>query len=175
MLNKKMLLSILIIGCIATMASAGTFAYFDSTQSTLDNSVKAGDLKLNTGTISTVALSVTNAKPLNDYIPIPSTFTVSNDGSISGDLTASVATADITGGSHIANDMSIYITNKDGTATKCLVLNGVSQGPVKIGSFGSNAYYTPVVSYYFRDTGAAQNLDQDETFNFKITFNLKQN
>lgn len=46
MLNKKMILSVLIIGCIATVAGAGTWAYYTSSVNSYGNSFTAGNLKV---------------------------------------------------------------------------------------------------------------------------------
>lgn len=46
MLNKKMILSVLIIGCIATVAGAGTWAYYTSSANSYGNSFTAGNLKV---------------------------------------------------------------------------------------------------------------------------------
>ena len=46
MVNKKIILSVLIIGCIATVAGAGTWAYYSTSATSSNNSFTAGNLTL---------------------------------------------------------------------------------------------------------------------------------
>ncbi|PAV12554.1 hypothetical protein ASJ81_01350 [Methanosarcina spelaei] len=46
MVNKKIILSILIIGCIATVAGAGTWAYYTSSATSSGNSFTAGNMNI---------------------------------------------------------------------------------------------------------------------------------
>ena len=170
MLNKKLLLSILIIGCIAIMATAGTFAYFGSGGSASGDTITTGTLILNINNGDTAVYSATNAKPTNVLVPFSQNISVKNDGSLPGILTASV-TGD-TGISDLKNVTSIYITDRSNTV-KCLYGNGVIQGPVTLGTFAPGDQYTPVVSYMIKDTGNEQNI-QSQNFGFSIKYYLKQ-
>ncbi|MDD2338931.1 MAG: TasA family protein [Methanosarcina sp.] len=47
MVNKKIILSVLIIGCIATVAGAGTWAYYSTSATSSNNSFTAGKMDIN--------------------------------------------------------------------------------------------------------------------------------
>jgi len=83
-MNKKILLSLLIIGIIASVASAGTWAYFSDIESTATNTITAGSLKIGAVTSETVIF------PTNTTIKPGDTLSkgqqVTNDGNVAGDL-----------------------------------------------------------------------------------------
>lgn len=83
-MNKKILLSLLIIGMVVSIASAGTWAYFSDVKSTQQNSLTAGTLKLNNGITTTTVFS-------NDDLLVPGKsgakgLYVENTGNIPGNL-----------------------------------------------------------------------------------------
>lgn len=83
-MNRKILLSLLTIGIIVSIASAGTWAYFSDVKSTSQNSLTAGTLKLNNGITTTTLFS-------NDDLLIPGKsgskgLYVENTGNIPGNL-----------------------------------------------------------------------------------------
>lgn len=87
-MNKKILLSLLIIGIIVSVASAGTWAYFSDTETSTAN-LEAGKLDLNT--LSTMTLSDDKGHGNNDGYLVPGekgsgTLTLTNSGTIPGDL-----------------------------------------------------------------------------------------
>lgn len=83
-MNRKILFSLLIIGMVVSIASAGTWAYFSDVKSTSQNSFTAGTLKLNNGITTTTLFS-------NDDLLIPGKsgskgLYVENTGNIPGNL-----------------------------------------------------------------------------------------
>ncbi|MCK5398168.1 MAG: SipW-dependent-type signal peptide-containing protein [Thermoplasmata archaeon] len=90
MLNKKMLLSLLIIGVVSVSAGAGTWAYFTDEEVTSGNTFTAGtvDLSLDAETI-TIELGADNMKPGDSKtLTIP----LSNLGTLDFDYEAVVTT-----------------------------------------------------------------------------------
>ena len=84
-MNRKILLSLLIIGLVVSVASAGTWAYFSDVKSTQQNTLKAGKLIL---TLSTTQI---NLDDKTDNFITPGEYgsgeiTIKNDGDIPGDL-----------------------------------------------------------------------------------------
>jgi predicted ribosomally synthesized peptide with SipW-like signal peptide len=86
MLNKKMLLSVLVIGCIATVASAGTWAYFSDTETSTGNTFAAGTLDMslsddneNGGSVVATWKSPENYKPGDTF---ENTLKFTNTGTI---------------------------------------------------------------------------------------------
>ena len=90
-MNKKMLLSILIIGVVAVSAGAGTWAYYSDTETSNDNTLTAGTLDLQLDGANGIAgVSISNVAP-GDLDVTADTILVSNEGTIDGTLTASVS------------------------------------------------------------------------------------
>lgn len=90
MLNKKMLLSLLVIGVVSVSAGAGTWAYFSDTETSEDNTFTAGTLDLDLtdatddGTDSeTLTWVAGNMAPGDDG---SATMTVTNVGTLAGNL-----------------------------------------------------------------------------------------
>ncbi len=83
-MNKKILLSLLIIGIIVSVASAGTWAYFSDAKTTQENTLMAGTLKLNDGITTTTLFSsagyIVPGSSGSDYIY------VQNVGTVPGNL-----------------------------------------------------------------------------------------
>ena len=75
MLNKKMLLSLLVIGVVSVSAGAGTWAYFSDTETSTDNTFTAG----------TLDIVIPNTFNFGDVAPgdvKTETITIENKGSI---------------------------------------------------------------------------------------------
>lgn len=80
MLNKKMLLSLLVIGVVSVSAGVGTWAHFSDTETSTGNTFTAGELDLDgTGSITTVTFD--NMIP-GDTSAAPQTITLKNLGTM---------------------------------------------------------------------------------------------
>jgi predicted ribosomally synthesized peptide with SipW-like signal peptide len=83
-MNKKIFLSILTIFSIASMASAGTWAYFSDIETSGSNALTAGTLKLEMQTAKTITgcgdAYLVPGQSVSYSIPIK------NDGTVTGDL-----------------------------------------------------------------------------------------
>jgi spore coat-associated protein N len=170
MLNKKVLISILTIGFIASIASAETWAYFTTSASTAENTIKAGTLSLSltngveSGIIDDLSFAATGAMPGDTDISVKK-IRVLNSGNIPGKLTVTTANARDNAG------MGRYITIKVGGQT--VYSRGTPVEGVLVTSLASKRYVTPEVTYTFSDNGN-QNAVQGDTFTFDLVFTLKQ-
>lgn len=80
MFNKKMLLSVLIIGVVGVLAGSATWAYFQDTEVSEDNTLTAGTLDL---TLTNAPFTLTNKQPGDSGTE---TQTIQNIGSLAGEL-----------------------------------------------------------------------------------------
>lgn len=80
MFNKKILLSVLIIGMVGVMAGSATWAYFQDTEISEDNTLTAGTLDL---TLTNAPFTLNNKQP-GDFGT--ETQTIQNVGSLIGEL-----------------------------------------------------------------------------------------
>ena len=170
MLNKKMLLSLLVIGVVSVSAGAGTWAYFSDTETSEGNSFTAGTLDLvltdatNDGTDSeTLTWVAGNMAPGEDG---SATMTVTNVGTLAGNLDiSSIVVTNAPGTTPESEDTSVsengelganlnvdmfFDTNNDGVkdATETTIYSGVLDGIAaaynldeSIG-FGASTYIT---------------------------------
>ncbi|AKB18259.1 MULTISPECIES: TasA family protein [unclassified Methanosarcina] len=80
MLNKKMLLSVLIIGLVSVITGSSTWAYFQDTERSDDNTFTAGTLDLN---LTNAQFTLSNKEPGDSGTE---TQTIRNNGSLAGEL-----------------------------------------------------------------------------------------
>lgn len=80
MVNKKMLLSVLIIGLVSVMAGSTTWAYFQDTELSDDNTLTAGTLDL---TLTNAPFTLSDKQPGDSGTE---TQTIQNIGSLDGEL-----------------------------------------------------------------------------------------
>ncbi|MDW5549314.1 TasA family protein [Methanosarcina sp.] len=182
MFSKKTLLSVLIVGVIATVAGAGTWAAFSDTETSSGNTFTAGtlDLKLN-GLDGITGFSIANVAPKDQGTA--GTVTVKNDGTIPGDLVVSSAnivedengmndaeTADDTtpGVGDLGNAITISIY--DGST---LLYRGSVAGlsGANLGSLAGAEEKTLTIDYEVSDAG---NEIQSDILAFDLVFTLNQ-
>lgn len=84
MFNKKIMVSLLTLGMLTAIVSAGTWAYFSDTRIAGNDTITAGTIILY-GVNTTADYSITNVIP-GDTNELISNTTVSNAGTIPGDL-----------------------------------------------------------------------------------------
>ena len=89
-MNKKILVSLSVIGAVAAIVIGGTAAWFSNTETSTGNVLTAGtiDLEVNSQNPWTQSGQLTDIKPSQDLTPITVTF--KNVGSIAGILTFNV-------------------------------------------------------------------------------------
>src|SRR5664280_727187 len=171
MINKKILLSLLTVGLLACIASAGTWAYFQDTLNSTGNNLTTATLaskySLEETPITWLPFSDTggNFGPfiVNNMVPdsiehIIHPIHVENMGT-----TSAAVTATITPGTPVANvpnllievgTQPIYTNGAFVTTPSPLVLN---LGPV--GAAGADPADASI-SYTFTDTGLNQNISE---------------
>ena len=162
-MNKKILLSLLIIGIIASVASAGTWAYFSDVKSTQQSTLEAGKLQLNEG-IATTTLFETNDLIVPGAPAIDSYLYVENAGTIPGDLYVRIHPS--SNNKELLNYVTVGVS---GTNVESKTLSDTYQ---KIADLGSNwDGRNLVISCSMADT---QTQGQGTTAAFSVDFLLVQ-
>jgi predicted ribosomally synthesized peptide with SipW-like signal peptide len=173
-INKKIILSILTLGVLVAIGSAGTWAVFQDTST--------GSAKVTTGNPDLVA--VLNGQAYQDfgdiYLPhlVPGDFgymnlgEIQNAGTAGGDLYITVPPYD-----GVDTNLKIYACDVNGN-----IIGGSANlaqgGEVKIGSMGAKDKNTgntkfPVKIYFeYHDTGAVQ-PGNGVNYNFATTLSLR--
>jgi len=185
MLNKKILLSVLIIGLVAAVTGAGTWAQFSDTEKSTGNTLTAGTMNLKLSTDGTDYSNRISSYTVSGLYPNDKgtigTIYAKNEGSVDGNLSVTVNATSIKNlendiiepesaddsapdegelGKHLiiyANNQIIY--NKGNIFTKNL-------GPL------SNGANTKVDLNYTVDN--ADNEIQTDQFVFDLDFTLNQ-
>jgi spore coat-associated protein N len=181
MLNKKMLLSVLIIGVVATVAGAGTWAAFSDSETSDGNTFTAGtlDLKLN-GLDGITGFSIGDVAP--NAQGNAGTITVKNAGTISGNLV--VSSANIVEDENGMNDAEQAVDSTAdgelGNAITISIYDGATslyQGSVaglinaNLGTLAGAEEKTLTINYAVSDAG---NEIQSDILEFDLAFTLNQ-
>ena len=166
MLNKKVLLSFLTLGMLAVVASAGTWAYFTTTETTKEETITAGDLKLTIDGATVIPINVDGAYPGQNDITInpPWIFGIMNIGTIPGILSVTCENTD-------GNELAQYMIINVGGQT--VWDRGVANEVVLDNNFKINEWFKPPITYSFPDNGANQNDAMGKDFKFVLKFTLK--
>lgn len=159
MVNKKMLLSILIIGCAATVAGAGTWAFFDDSLDVNNNTITSGNISLVPYQSTVDKFTVGPIAP-GDSDPAAKTYALKNDGTVDGHLYAEI---NATGESNIP-DLTTKLNGEEMT-------DGAT---IDLGSLDAGENITIAIGYDFEETGIDQNAQQDQTVEYDITYHLVQ-
>ena len=172
MVNKKIILAVLTIGMLATVAGAGTWAFFQD-QST-------GNAKLTTGNPDLVAVFDNQVYQnfgdiyLPHIVPGDSGFMdlgeIQNAGSAGGDLYISVPVY-----SGVDENLHIYACNEAGESLETVDL--VDGGEIQIGSMdasveGVNDIFPVKIKFVYDDTGEPQ-TGNGVSYDFAVTLTLK--
>ena len=186
MFNKKILLSLLVVGTIAVVAGAGTWAEFTDLGSSTANTFTAGtlDLKLGDNLLDNiVGFNVNPVAPGSQGTA--GTIKVKNNGNINGVLTCSAvnivnsengqnspeSAVDNTAGDtqgELGNDVTLTIT--DGTNTWTGVPSALSSA--NLGALNANSERTFTVTYVV--ASSAGNEIQSDGLTFDLAFTLTQ-
>jgi spore coat-associated protein N len=187
MLNKKMLLSVLIIGVVATAAGAGTWAQFSDTETSSGNTLTAGTMDLQLSADGTTyTQGIANALSIGDVYPgaegqLTGAIHVKNSGTVPGKLTwASTFVSNdengLTEPESNAGDTGDLIGN--GELSPYVTLSYYEEGstialdPVTGIELPAGDDVTIVVKYVIADAG--NNIQSDKTA-FDVVFTLNQN
>jgi predicted ribosomally synthesized peptide with SipW-like signal peptide len=184
-MNKKILVSMMVIGLVATLAGAGLHAYFSDTEKSEGNTFTAGTLNLKVGDADPTAWKITVSNMYPGQSGSESVI-VKNDGSLDGRLSISFsglvddengltepesAEGDDTKSGELAENLHLKITIGGETVfegyAKDILTGGYSNYPLKAG-----ASETFTVAYSI--DGTVGNIIQSDIAGFDITFSLEQ-
>lgn len=140
-MNKKILLSLLIIGMIVSVASAGTWAYFSDTETSTSNTLTAGSLILDMPT--TMTITDTADKYIVPGEEGSGSITMKNSGTVAGDLYVKI--------NPTTSELLPYI---DLTATVGSTRVGLDDQYVKVADLAAGQSATLSVGY---------SMDKDQT------------
>jgi spore coat-associated protein N len=182
MFNKKIILSILILGTVASMAGAGTFAWFTDSASSNGNSFTAGTLFLNA-----LSAPVVTGNDISGVYPGATgieTWNVQNGGNLDGKLKIGFVVN--TAVDHTPESVAIGAVNNDlNAAINVIVTVGGTQiydGPLSglqaaFANFNTplnhGAAATPVILTWKVPTSIDNGI-QGDTTSFSTTFTLVQ-
>ena len=167
---KKMLVGFLMIGMLAAVGAAGTFAYFSDVAQSTDNTIKAGTITFDAATKAYANhFSINNVKP-DSVLTNAGTIRIVNDGSLPGVVTATLSGA---GNAAMNDNMQVFIADASGV-DKCIYDKGtVYTQP--IGTLNANGGgYNAQVKYVFLDSGVAGQAGQGQTFIFNVDLVMRQ-
>ncbi len=183
MINKKFILSVLVLGFLTATVASGTWAYFSDSKDSTGNAITSGTLFLSPlGESSwSFPLSTTIAPGDTHFGSV----VVTNGGNIAGTLTATLASTP--GSTHTFDtvpgfttitgselDTQLSITVDDGTTLHTYTGTALTLGTMNFGTLspGSTGAKTIKVTYLVPTT--AGNEIQGETDSLKLTFHLDQ-
>jgi spore coat-associated protein N len=167
MVNKKIIVSLLTLGMLAAVVSAGTWAYFSDARSVNNDTITAGTIILNGVNSTTTGITIPNAIPGDNNISI-SNVTLSNAGSIPGDLYVNITapTANTTGAENFLSHLHIYLNGHLATPNSPVDLGNLQPG---------NANSIPVaITYSYDNLIVPQNSEQGQTITYDIKYSLIQ-
>lgn len=166
MINKKIMVSLLTIGMLAAIGSAGTWAYFSDTVKGANDTITSGTIILS-GVNATASYAIPNAAPGDNNVSI-TTATVTNAGTLPGNLYVNITspTATTEGGQSLLSHLHFYL-NGQPAATG----TSVNLGELRPGSANS----MPVaITYSYDNLIEPQNNEQGQTVHFDIKYSLVQ-
>lgn len=169
MINKKMILGLLTIGMLAAVASAGTWAFFSDTITTVDNTISTGTIILTAdgAAAATTPFDIGLIVPGNSISAYPAGNLI-NGGTADGDLTGTINVV-VNSGTVLPEDMKITAV----IGTESVVLGvGANTVPSQKLVAGTSAPITISVDY---PNTAVEQAGQGIEITSSATFVLKSN
>ncbi len=166
MLNKKIIISLITLGMLAAVVSAGTWAYFSDTKLGANDTITSGTIILN-GVNVTDTYTIPNAAPGDDNAPIANV-TITNAGTLPANLYVNITspTATTEGGQSFLSHLHFYLNGKLATTGTSVNLGELQSG---------NANSLPVaITYSYDNIMEPQNNEQGQTVNFDVKYSLIQ-
>jgi predicted ribosomally synthesized peptide with SipW-like signal peptide len=160
MLNKKLILSLLTVGMLATVATAGTWAYFQDTITSTGNGVTTAtvimDINGRTSTSGTQTISGV-APNVIPGVTTPQTIVanlITNKGSIPVDVFAKLDSSTINA------DMKIFVDSKE--------INSATYTKINTGAVVKDGTLNGDIKFTYADNGLQNTQEgQPNTFNVK--------
>ncbi len=171
MFSKKTLLSVLIVGVVATVAGAGTWAAFSDTETSNGNTFTAGTLDLVVGGGASLPFAVENVYPTatGDV----GTISVTNAGTIDGTLSFEII--NVQDDENGVNDPESKMGDTDAAGELSshlkIYANGYEVTPdtaMSIGALGAGDNQNIVLTYAVDDADNSIQTDKT-TFDIKLT------
>jgi predicted ribosomally synthesized peptide with SipW-like signal peptide len=156
--------SVAVVGA-AIALTAGTFSYFSDTHAGPAQRVHTGSLKVG-GSLSQ-PFDAKNIAPGYDQ---SRDFTVTNDGSLPGDLSLSVK---YSGNAALEDALQLCYPGQKCQSVTDLV-NSTKNNPIDVGRVDKQGSKTFTVELKFPDTGQPQNKLQNRTGHIKVVEHLRQ-
>lgn len=182
MFNKKIILSILILGTVASMAGAGTFAWFTDTGTSNANTFTSGTLFLNTiGVPANEGFDFgANGALVYPGAQGSKTWTVANGGTLNGKLrlTFNVATptegtaTPVPAGSSNLNTAIHVVVKVDDAPKYTGDLAGLGLQTIIVNPINAGTSHNVKIEWNI--PGETDNGIQGDSTNFVTTFNLIQ-
>jgi predicted ribosomally synthesized peptide with SipW-like signal peptide len=169
--NKKLILSLLTVGMLAVVASAGTWAYFQDTITSTGNGVTTAQVKMNidgttvgpNGIANIPGVTISNVIPESGvWHQIGSTHILKNVGTTGADVYVKVSGT---------KPVALLAITIGGPAAGPTIIN-FNDAPKKIGTNllpGPGQDMDVSVGYYYTDSGN-QNGDEGLTTSFDVTY-----
>ncbi len=166
MINKKIMVSLLTLGFLAAVVSAGTWAYFNDARVVSNDTITAGTIILNGVNSTTTGITIPNAIP-GDANVLISNATVSNAGTIPGNLYVNItAPTGSAGAANLLRHLTLSVNGNPVTPG-----TPINLGELKPGSVNS----IPVsITYSYDNLIVPQNDEQGQSIKFDVRYNLIQ-
>jgi predicted ribosomally synthesized peptide with SipW-like signal peptide len=164
MINKKIVLSLLTLGMLVCVASAGTWAYFQDTITSTNNGVTTATIIMDVDTHKSATSATFTGTVVGNALPGTSgavvTNTIKNEGSVPVDVY--VKLVDVNVATKFGTDMSILVNG--GAMT-------FGANPTRIGQNipANGGTVTSAVTYNYADNGL-QNAQEGQTASFNIIY-----
>jgi predicted ribosomally synthesized peptide with SipW-like signal peptide len=159
---KKIALSILFIGLVASVVAGATYAYFTSAVAATGNTFTAGKIDIATNTSQTSFLSFSNIYPGDNGT---GTLTINNSGDLAANLSVSVNSTDTLGTNKGALSQALLITilnNGNQLYSGTLASLTTSQS---LGAIAAGGSETLTVDWSWPDRGTpSDNTSGDNTY-----------
>lgn len=180
MLNKKVLLSVLIIGTIAIVAGAGTWAWFTDTQYSNGNTFTAGTLGLSVGDQTGTNIGKFTFNNIAPGFDKTETVNVKNTGTIDGNLFVTIKDLQLSGvDPQLQNvlNVEIYAGSSQVASGKLASITNVKYPAGTLYGIGSTAGTSTSadLTYKFTIDGASVgNEIQGDGVIFNVQYDLEQ-
>src|SRR5665647_375627 len=178
MFNKKIILSILVVGFVCTAVGSATWASFTDTKTGTGNQITAGTLSLNVNGANTI-ITPFNFPTIAPGFNQPETVTFANVGSIPGSLSLNVKnkveTPGLDGITDLGNNLKVTITSGAVTLLPTTSVNALTN-PISLGNLaatGTNGDTKSIVITFSVDTAVGNNI-QGDGCTFDMEYNLAQ-
>ena len=167
--TRRILLSFIVVGAVATLAGLGTFSAFSSTTSNDGNQFASGTVVIGDNDLGAAMYSVSNKKPGDS---VQACITLTYTGSLAADV--KLYTASTIGA--LGQYLDLTIDKGSGSpafpgCTGFTLGSNIFSGTLQSFASGHNSYATGVVAY----PGSQTQWNQNDTLVYRFTLTLQNN